>query len=140
MKNDKDLYITVLEYAVENVNKGIKFDELYEYLISKGFNYDKNKKINDYDDLISLSLYIFDVNPYETHGEIGIRVTPGAYFNYLEYIELQEARSFSKKSMIVAIISIGIAFLTLATSIYFSTHSSASSSACFNMFSVASFC
>ncbi len=55
MKNDKDLYITVLEYAVENVNKGIKFDELYEYLISKGFNYDKNKKINDYDDLISLS-------------------------------------------------------------------------------------
>ena len=43
-----------------------------------------------------------------------------SYFNYLDYLELKEARLTAKQALITSIIAIGIAIITFISSIIFS--------------------
>jgi hypothetical protein len=47
-------------------------------------------------------------------------ITPEAYFNYIDYLELKEARKTAKKAHTTSIIAIGIATAALIASIIFS--------------------
>jgi len=64
------------------------------------------------------TLSAFDVDEWNEQ-KFGYQITYQAMTDYMEWVELQEARTSSKKAMWFAIVSIFIAALAFGTNVYF---------------------
>ncbi len=119
MKKD-DLYIAILKHGYDKIREGVTKESVMEHLVNLGYVFDT-------DDMKQLYHRLFH-QTFSHHQGIDGRVFEkttcylemNAYFNYLEYIELKEARRSSKIATWFASIAIFISIIAMGFSIYFS--------------------
>lgn len=131
MENLEDLYITLLRYGRDHLENGVTYTEVRAHLEKNGFNFRDN---NNYKDKHLRRLFpsLFfspgsspnapvDHDPIMDHSE-GVRrhLRTEAYFQLLEYEELNEARASSRKAHWTAIFAIIISIIAMGFSVYYS--------------------
>jgi hypothetical protein len=92
-----NIYLEIFKYAYENIDKGISYDSTKKHLKQLGFDPDETRtKENIMFALIKITKnQAFYGNGRE---KVLMTVMPDAFFEYLDYIELQEARRESKNA------------------------------------------
>lgn len=120
----ENIYIKALEKGYNIGTEGISLNEMREYLkpdIDKYNQYDfktwfylnfenEKRRINKIN-----PNYGFNIDPEEK-----LRLAPEAVMQYLDYLELKEARESSNKAIKIAIIAIFISILGLFSDVFFS--------------------
>ncbi len=121
MKKD-DLYIAILKHGYDKIREGVTYSSVWQYL--NGLGYDVGP-----DDNTPLYHRIFHETFSHQKGkefrkqidrDTKCFIDMEAYFQLLEYIELKEARSASKKATYFAFAAIVISIVAMGFSIYFS--------------------
>ncbi|MBT6049643.1 MAG: hypothetical protein HOG49_22820 [Candidatus Scalindua sp.] len=121
MKKD-DLYIAILKHGYDKIREGVTYNDVRKHLMGLGHDVGPEPKEG-----ASLCFRLFQENFSDPMGqgrgvtvETTCFINMDAYFRYLEYIELKEARSSSKTATYFAIIAITISIIAMGFSIYFS--------------------
>lgn len=122
---EKSLYIAILEFGVSKIDTGFKNSDLLIYLKQNGL------EVNIEDPVQLLRFFMFlndnffeghDNRRYSSVGETKnytYFIRSEAYFNYLDYIELQEALKSSREAKSISIGAIVISALFAVASICF---------------------
>lgn len=92
--------------------KGYEFEQKYEkylehWFFSNFFHYTATWEVRKFETASSRSL-TYDLSNYHNSKCV---ITGEAYIDYLEYVELKEARAASKRAMWIAIIAIFISIV-----------------------------
>lgn len=123
----ENIYIKTLEIGVENINKGISYNEVKKEIgslvpefetayINWFYNNFYNKIAWKRIMLEPLDRYI-DLNNFnECNNQIAY-LTGDGHLKYIEYLELKEARKSAKRAYVMALIAIVISAIAASTSI-----------------------
>lgn len=115
---NKNIYIDILKIGSENF-QGFTKVELEEKLKEKGYDFSAN---SDYEKILVSIFYDAFVVP--GHGNASMQnknvLKMDAYFNYLEYVELQEARQSAKEAKSLSIKALWISAILAGASILLS--------------------
>ncbi len=121
MKSTNDLYIEILKFGKSQVGTSFKFSSLRDHLANKGYIQDERIIWQFFADNFCDKNNPMGNDPQTSPPEGGdFYLEDHAYFNLLEYEELQEARESSKVATKIAIAAIVISIISTGFSIYFS--------------------
>jgi hypothetical protein len=121
MKKD-DLYIAILKHGYDKKQEGATYKSVKEHLENLGYVFNTV----DMDQLYHRLFHQVFSHPKgkelarQVNQETICYMEMDAYFNYLEYIELKEARRSSKRATWFATGAIVISIVAMGVSIYFS--------------------
>lgn len=118
----KDYILLLHKYAYENMNEGITFKDALALLNDNGIETGgpKFNKIKEtYCMLIDNNYNMFSLlDPGEINYEHKHFMHPEAYFRYLDYVEMTEAREGSKRATTIAIAAIIVSIFSTFVQIY----------------------
>jgi len=104
-----DIYIAIMKYAYENIGCGLTDEKVKQHLEKQGLCFNTSHKQKVFGKVFNFILE-----------NIGLEVVGGpysmrceAYFRYLEYIALEEARQSSRNATYFATAAIFISLFTL---------------------------
>lgn len=133
---EKNIFIKALEFGEKNIEIGISFNELIEFLkhdINKKFQNDEEKKrfINSFNVWFYDNFFLREIQKtragireipslelMKTHNVNKAMLTGEAFFKLIEFKELNEARKSSKKAFWIATIATLLTFISILVQIY----------------------
>ncbi len=129
----ENIYIKTLQFGADNFKEGVTYNQVREYLGKdappEGSNHELSFLNWFFDNFHQQELLSLErknassgkwlaIATLKKYYDKQAHMTGEAHQNLIEYIELQEARNSSKKSMIVAIIAIILTIITISIDIF----------------------
>lgn len=119
MSNKNDLYLLMLEYGMEKLETGATENE-----ITKHFKDTYQYELETVDKRQHFRRVLLDVfsspTGHSSQGENKLFMTMEAYFKFIEYVELTEARKSSTKATYFASFAIVVSIASMVASVIFS--------------------
>jgi len=122
MKKEKNLYIAIIRFGEDKLEKGVFFADLKKHLKSTGYDVEESYLIRLYSDAYDHTDSSNDSGHRWTDKiKHNVRCVPSSesYFRLLEYKELKEARESSTKAYRLAFAAMVISGVLALTSVGF---------------------
>jgi hypothetical protein len=114
----KDIIVEIIELGKRNLilqGNGITHKYIKDEILKKGFSFDEPGS----EIIIFSVLYSSFESQNNMHGDNRYKLKIEAYFSYLEYEELEDARASSKRATVWAIAALVVSIVSSLISIYY---------------------
>lgn len=118
-----DLYIAIIRFGEDKLEKGVLFGDLKNHLDSAGYEVEESYLVrlysDAYDHIDNNNNTGLDIRGDKIKPGVRCVLEPESYFRFLEYVELKEARESSTKAFWLAFAAMVISAVLALASISF---------------------